>query len=514
MTASTQIKATIRLGSPRDGFIAWALFLGTVLSRVPFRSHILYHWDSVNFASGMRQFDVLQEHPQPPGYIVYIWLCHLVNLLFHDANATMVWISVVASSLAVVILYLLGRAMWNRRVGLAAALLLASSPLFWFYGEIALPHTLDTFLVLLALWLLYRVGQGEGRLLWPAVVVLGVAGGVRQQTLLFLLPVALYAAWRVGWRRLLLAGLVGAAICLTWFVPLAVSCGGVGAYLEKMGTFSARFQQTTSVMMGAGWTGVAYNLRKLSLYTVYGAAAAFVPLGIYGIVRLVRWHWPRDWGRLAFLGLWMIPVLLFYGLIHMGQQGLVFVFLPALLLLGAAGLDQLLRVDWAEKAVVVLLVAAQAAVFCLVSEYPLGPGTQRLLTRETVVNSDHYYTDRFAAIRENFPPRSTAILAANWDHVRYYLPEYVTLSFSSTNALAGTGADEDSVVTPGELGLQPDLRGQTTFVLFDDELASFNESAALTKKLELNHSGTLVYFSLTQDMAFHLGTRTFGVIEP
>ena len=67
------------------------LLLGTMLSRVPFRSHILYHWDSVNFAFAMQHFDVAAEQPQPPGYIAYVWLCRLVDLLFHDLQVTMLY---------------------------------------------------------------------------------------------------------------------------------------------------------------------------------------------------------------------------------------------------------------------------------------------------------------------------------------------------------------------------------------------------------------------------------------
>ncbi|HIE39288.1 MAG TPA: DUF2723 domain-containing protein [Anaerolineales bacterium] len=496
----------------RDRLAMAALGLLTFVSRIPFRSHVLYHWDSVNFANGMHHFDVLQEHPHPPGYILYVWLCRLVDLLFHDANATMVWISVVASGLAVVALYLLGRAMWNRRVGVAAALFLASSPLFWFYGEIALPHTLDTFLVLLALWLLYRVWQGEDRLLWPAAVVLGIAGGVRPQTLVFLLPVTLYAAWRLGWKRLLLAGLLGAAVCLAWFLPLVASCGGVGPYLGKMSTYSARFQRSTSVLVGAGWSGVAYNLRKLGLYTAYGAAAALIPLGLYTATRLVRRRWPRRWDRVAFLGLWVAPAGLFYSLIHMGQQGLVFIFLPALLLLGGLGLDRLLpaRRGWQAAAA---LVVAQAAVFCLVPEYPLGPGTQRLLTRETVVRSDRYYGDRFAAVRDNFPPESTLILAANWDHVRYYLPEYTVLPFAAAQDWAGEAHP---------WGEDPAVEGRTAHlarqegvavVLFDPALAAYNDTPALTQGVRLAHGDILAFLRVSEELAFECCRDSFGLVR-
>jgi len=497
--------------SARDYLLMGALGLLTFLSRVPFRSQVLYHWDSVNFANGMRQFDMLQEHPQPPGYILYVWLCRLVDLLFHDANGTMVWISVVAGGLAVVALYLLGREMWGWRVGLVAGLLLASSPLFWFYGEIALPHTLDTFLVLLSLWLLYRVRRGEDRFLWPAVVTLGIAGGVRPQTLVFLLPLAMYATWRVGWRRLLLAGLLGAAVCLLWSVPLMVSCGGIGNYLEKMGTYSARFQRTTSILEGAGWPGVAHNLRKLAIYTAYGAGAALVPLGLYGLARLARRRWPGRRDHLAFLGLWTLPALLFYSLIHMGQQGLVFVFLPALLLLAAVATVRLAgawRRGWV--AVALLLALLNSGTFCLVPEYPLGPGTQRLLTRDTLVNSDHYYQDRFAVIRERFSPQNTAILAANSDHVAYYLPEYVVLPFTPARPGVGEVLVDSAPSDGGEAGSSSDQDG-VVVVVFDAELTVLNETPSAVERIPLEHGGVLEYFALTEGTAFHWDRYSFGV---
>jgi len=502
--------------------IAAILFVVGIVSRIPFRSNVLYHWDSVNFANAMREFDVLKEHPQPPGYIVYVWLCRLVDLLFHDAQITMVWISIVTSALAVVALFYLGSAIGGRRVGLTAALLLASSPLFWFYGEIALPHTLDTLFVILSAWYLYEVMQGEGRYLLPAVVVLGIAGGVRQQTLIFLAPLALFAVRREGFKRLIVAALLGAVVCLIWFVPLIVSSGGMGSYLAKMGSFSARFQQNTSVLMGAGWSGIAYNTRKLVIYTLYGWCAGLPPTAAYLTMRVWRRQRLRSWVLLSFLVLWMAPALGFYTFIHMGQQGLIFIFLPALLLVSAVGLVQLLN-GWAKKhwfvIAMAILVSINVGIFCVAPEYPLGPESQRLLTRATLMNSDRYYSDRFAVIRERFVPQSTALLTANWCHLEYYMPEYIRVPFDIVSGWKmkegnPTGNPQvEALLMPSGLGLRPDSQGHTIMVIFDPELASFNVSPTLTHRLNLEHGGTMEYFVLEENQAFGYGTHSFGVVK-
>ncbi len=352
-----------------------ALFLLTLASRLLFQSQILYHWDSVNFAYATGEFNLAQAQPQPPGYIVYVWLCRLAGRVLGEAQTTMVGLSILASALAVVALYYLGRAMFDRRVGLAAALFLMTSPLFWFYGEIALPHTLDTLLVIVAAWWLYETRHGRRRYLFPAVAALAMAGGVRQQTLIFLAPLTLLALRKVGWRRWLLAGLLGGLLCLVWFGPLMVLSGGILNYMEISGAFTERFQRATSIVMGAGWPGLQRNLIKLGLYTPYAWGAALLPAVLWAGQLLWQRAQPQNWAKMVFLVVWILPALLFYVFMHMGQQGLVFVFLPALLLGSAAGLVYLTAQR--PKALVgaaSILVVLNVGVFCFAPEYPLGPG--------------------------------------------------------------------------------------------------------------------------------------------
>lgn len=74
-----------------DRFIAATLFLLTLISRIPFRSHYLNEWDSANFALGMIDFDPVLHRPHPPGYPLYIIVGRIFNPLFNDANATLVF---------------------------------------------------------------------------------------------------------------------------------------------------------------------------------------------------------------------------------------------------------------------------------------------------------------------------------------------------------------------------------------------------------------------------------------
>ncbi|MBI3243389.1 MAG: glycosyltransferase family 39 protein [Chloroflexi bacterium] len=508
--------ATLKQLLERDNVVAGLLFLAGLASRLLFPSHILYHWDSVNFAFAINEFSVAKEQPQPPGYIVYVWLTQLVNAVTRDAQITMLAISFIASALSVAALFYLGRSMFSRRVGVIAALLLASSPLFWFYGEIALPHTLDTLLVIVTVWWFYETMKGNHRFLYPAIVVAAVAGGVRQQTLIFLGPLMLFAMLRVGWKRFVISGILGAVISVAWFVPLVTLNGGLQNYLHVMSVFSDRFQSTTSVFAGGGWFGIRRNLIKLTLYTAYGWGAALAAMGVYTLAGLWRRNWPTEWKRAIFLTLWVAPTVLFYLFIHMGQQGLVFVYLPALLLVSAAGLEYLLSAQARRlAAATAALVLINIGVFVLGPEYPLGPDAQRLLTRETLVNSDEYYQARFEAIRENFPAGTTLIVASNWRHVQYYLPEYRLAPFGIVSKWElGEGSFRNDVgqevaATPAEMGLQLDAAGHVTVIIFDPDLLVFNATPNLVKTLA---GGQLAYMELRADDQLVVNAESYGIL--
>jgi hypothetical protein len=389
---------------------------------------------------------------------------------------------------------------------------LASSPLFWFYGEIALPHTVDTFLVITSVWWLYETMRGDRRFLFPAVIILAIAGGVRPQTLVFLAPLTLFAFRGVGWKNFVLAGIVGAIVCLMWFIPLTMLNGGVSRYLEIMDKFGTRFQTNTSIFAGAGWAGVQHNVLKIVPYTLYGWSVALVPAMLYGGQLIYRRNWPHTWEKVGFLLLWITPSLLFYVFIHMGQQGLVFVYLPALILVSAAALVRLLdaRPNLLAAAAAVIVVF-NTGIFILLPEYPLAPIQQRFLTRDTLRNNDLYYQSRFDAIRDNFSPANTAILAGDWHHAGYYLPDYTIVAVDGRIQRN----NETIKYIPGDLMLSPDFLElqvagtQATLLLFDQELAHLGEPV-LTAHGLVSLPITQMIFSNDMPLVFN---RNFANIQ-
>src|SRR5579862_3831532 len=99
------------------------LVCAVALSRFLFRSRYLYDIDSVNYALALDRFDPAVHQPHPPGYFLYVCLGRISRLVFHDANAALVVLSIVASCAAAAMIYALADCWFGRRAALFAGLI-------------------------------------------------------------------------------------------------------------------------------------------------------------------------------------------------------------------------------------------------------------------------------------------------------------------------------------------------------------------------------------------------------
>ncbi|MBI1277223.1 MAG: hypothetical protein GC179_03750 [Anaerolineaceae bacterium] len=504
------------LNNPRNTrWIALGLFILAVVSRLPFQSVYLYHGDSVNMAFGMMHYDVLNGAPQFPGYIVYIVIANALNGIFNDPQRTMLAISIVSTGLAAVAMFYLAKEMFNSTTGIIASLFLISSPLFWFYGEIALPHALDLFAITLSAWLLYRIMLGHTRLLWVTTVFLALVGGFRQQDLLFLAPIIIFACYRIGIWRIIGALILGALVSLAWFIPLMALSGGIRAYLDGSSAFSASFFTTTSLLDGAGGFGLKRNIvNKLIPYTLYTWSLAALP-ALYWLPQIPanfrRWLTSR---KVWFLLLWIAPAVLFYAFIHMGQQGLVFVFFPALLLISAEGLHRLFKTrPTVLRAATAVIVLFSAAVFIIGPTYPLGKNSFKVLTYSTLREHDTLLENQYNYVKSNFKPDNTLLLASSWRFTQYYLPDYKFIRFtvgSKFEVDEGQAKEADFVnqpVSAGDVGLVSGKDWQ--IVLVDEELDEFATNPDALIKTTTPDGYILAYLPMKADERYLTDGKTF-----
>src|SRR5262245_42739949 len=218
--------------------------------------------DSINFALGLRHFDVASHQPHPPGYPVYIALGRVSLLLIHavapsldvvrsEAMALAIW-SALGGGVALLAAWAVFVEVGRRRppprtpgplfkvggISFWATALLAASPLFWISGMRPLSDMPGLAMALVAQACALK-GLTDRKALIIAAVVAGIAAGMRVQTVCLTVPILVFALWnqRSAGAWWLLSRPLGALVAgaLAWAIPLIAFSGGLEGYLHALG---------------------------------------------------------------------------------------------------------------------------------------------------------------------------------------------------------------------------------------------------------------------------------------
>lgn len=370
--------ATGQVGGPRPGRVAsdragtvgrdlvdlllpWVLGLATFVARLATAATGPTDWDSAQYAAAVSRFDVTHGRPQPPGYLLYVLSGRLVHGLGIETVRALVVVAAAASALAVGLVVVAGRDLGGRWVGVAAGLLVATSPFAWFNGSIVATYSFDLVAAPLLVILAWRARPHS----WhgaAAFASLGLLAGFRQSILQSFALLALLAVAgsvrRV--REAVVVVAAGLAAVAAWMVPMAVlQPGGLATWIRATRSETLGAFRVTSVLDHAA--SGSTNLGTFAAYTTVAllplaalALVSLVLLAIRGLVRSTRdgphasapdttgADWRRPWyqSRTAILVAAIVPPAALVALVQFAKGGYLLAYLPgaviALLLAPAA----------------------------------------------------------------------------------------------------------------------------------------------------------------------------------
>lgn len=427
-------------------FVAVAIFVVVLASRLPFVTTYLWAWDSALYARALEEgfhvsADPVTQRPHPPGYIWYVAAAQAARIALGDSNAALVLVAMVASAAGAALLFVVASRYVRRAVALALALAYAASPLVWTYSEVAYPYTVLGLLSLALGWILLERWRPI-----LASLALGVLAGFRQDLLILLAPLWVWSVAPLGPRRAAVAAGTLAAGALTWFVPSAALSGGPGAYLGSLAAQTASVTGTYSAPVH-GLPALAYNLAFTAESLAWGLGALALMLVVEGLARIAALARrravrpgrpegvvPRGGSRVpqggsgvpgggspglaTGLALWTLPALAFFAVVHIGEWGHALSVIPPLSLVAAILVDRAVS-RWSTRA---WALAGTAAVILPAAVFVAG---DLRFSAARLARHDAQLAARTSYVRAELPPRSTLILAReDATIVRYYLPEY------------------------------------------------------------------------------------------
>ena len=328
--------------SPRVAAVLFALVF--LAFHVPYLPQSLEDLDSINFALGVRSFDVAHHQPHPPGYPIFIAMAKGAHRLIPSEPKALGALSVAAGTLGVLVLFALFRRLTpqdaraelaedepltlrqaqDERVNasavpaafdswpLVATLIAATSPLYWFTAARPLSDMTGLVAALGVQALTIAATSDAG--LVVASFLAAAGAGIRSQVLALTAPLLLFAiVRRRDTDRLRLTGaclLAGVAGGLLWAVPLVVASGGPTAY------WHALFDQGAEDLSGIQMLWTTPTVRELVSALSFGfvapwarwdVAAVALALAALGLARMFR----RARGALLALAVAFVPYFVF-----------------------------------------------------------------------------------------------------------------------------------------------------------------------------------------------------------
>jgi hypothetical protein len=290
---------------------------------------------------------------------------------------------------------------------------------------------LDCLLVSCLALLCWRTLQGRYHLSYLAALVLGLAGGVRQNSLPFLFPLFLFSIAKAGLKRVLLSISVLIVVVAAWYWPMAHLSGGLTAYQTAL-----RDHWLNSNWHGLTLEWLPFNSVCVGYFLLLGTGAGclFLLLGFLFLMEATGWYVLVRRERAQFFAFWLIPPLSFFILVysHPIQTGHSLIYLPALVVLlpGAVSLtlNTLCR-SWSQAAlergalcVTIFLVACNLYVFLFMST---------AVSRSAIRRYESEVQELTSQIRSSYRAEETILVSSDfmfngYREFMFHLPEYHT----------------------------------------------------------------------------------------
>jgi hypothetical protein len=430
------IKRNLKSFLLKQNFIlCFFLFFAGILTRIPYMSKFLYFWDSANYALGVERYNVFQWRPNPPGYFIYIFFTKFFNLFLSDINLCLVSVNVLSTGIAVVMIFLFTKELFDFKIAIASSLIFLSSPVVWFHGETALTYMFDGAIIMVFIYLCYK--SFKTPILLYAVlagVFLGVSAGIRQQNSVLLFPVFLYCLHKQNIKNIVLSFLCFGAVCFAWFIPMIELSGGLKSYIE------ACRQQGGSLTHETFAEYIKY-FQKVCGKTIKGLAKAItiglIPLSIYFILNFKKILKNK---KTIFFFLWIIPCFVFWFAFHLGNVGHMFTCLFAVFPVLGFAIYKLSQKFEYKKEVFEILTAVCILVNICVFFFDAHPERsfkeKTWFKEEDVRKRSDLMEQKINYIKNNFNKEDTIIFAntggnGHLAQASYYLRGYRLYHFNS-----------------------------------------------------------------------------------
>ncbi len=344
----------------RPWFVLILFGLLIFATRVPLAPGQLFTFDDVNLAYAIGHFDIRMSQPHPPGYPLFVMEMRVLSWLhFRRAESILLALALLGSIAAILLLVYAGNRIFGRDSGFWAACILVLHPVFWHSGVTSALRVQLAVVSLSAGICCWNAWRGDVRWVTWSALAIGIGAGIRPETGPLLLPLWIACALRapLTWKQRGKALGVMTIAVLIWLLPAMFASGGPLNFIRANLDYISDQASVSSGVFGATGSRWRTSVTQLLVWTFCGMLAWPLPA-------VLAWRrkggWAVGWERLAFLGLWILPFLVFSILVHVEDPGHTLAMVPVVSLFGGYLINRALENSdaWVSRLQVPIMMLA------------------------------------------------------------------------------------------------------------------------------------------------------------
>jgi len=379
------------------------LFLITFILRASNLSPWLADWDSVQFALAIKDFNMVNHLPHPPGYPVYIFLARLINYFTNNPTLSLTLLSAFAGSLSIIFFYLIAKKFLSPTNAFLSSLILSFTPVHWLLSEVALSNIPGLAISLLSIYLLFLSRQ-KPYFLPVTSFLTGLTLGIRFDEFTILLILLLYINYSLKFKHLIRSAFYSTLGCLLWLTPLIID--------TDLSEFLKTYLSQSNYILFHDSVTNAGLLSHLSFVKINFARATTLPLALLLIFSLFPFLKKLSYKNFknSFLFLWFISFALPVVFIYNPELPRTYLpLIPPFLILAALSISRLSKKFYTLASTILI-------VYLFSVSHPLVHAQKTTISPSILP---------VLFVTETFSPDETTLLTSfTYRHFQFYAPEF------------------------------------------------------------------------------------------
>ncbi len=232
--------------------VAWTVLALFVLICAILGAGDLVDLHTIPLALALEHQDLRLHQPNPPGYVLFVWLVQCLDVLTSRPVLALRLTSILVLAAAAYFLSRLAHLVADRTTARWSIFLFVSSPIVLFHGMTTGTYGAEALVTAVVAFLLARAVVQSKRELRSESYIIGILAGLRPTTLVFAVPMLLWSArhLKLAPRAAVQAGLAWFLGTLCWLVPQVDVAGGVPDYVSLHWVMMKSILQASTLSSG------------------------------------------------------------------------------------------------------------------------------------------------------------------------------------------------------------------------------------------------------------------------